>query len=239
MREFERISCSHDGTILDAFIARPDSGESPLPTVMMFHGGGGIGPTFQTVARALADMGFLAIGVSMYERGADLSTPEGQGKQYMGLRQHPELLRSRVIEWFETVRSLPDVDEDRMAAIGYCFGGQCVLELARSGADVKTVVSYHGILPTHAPAQLGVVTAEVVAFCAGRDPFVPMDDFAAFQKEMIDGGVTHQITFFSDAQHSFTDPDHEGAAPGIAYDPLYHRISWASTLALLDYKLKG
>jgi dienelactone hydrolase len=239
MRAFETISCEHDGTVLDAFIARPDGGQSPLPTVMMFHGGGGIGPTFESVARALADMGYLAIGVGMYERGADLSTPESTAKHYIGLRERPELLRSRVIEWFEHVRDLPDVDEDRIAAIGYCFGGQCVLELARTGADVKTVVSYHGILPTHAPAQPGVVTAEVVAFCAGRDPFVPMDDFTAFQQEMIGAGVTHQITFFSEAQHSFTDPDHEGVAPGIAYDPLYHRISWASTLALLDFKLKG
>ncbi len=239
MREFEIISCEHDGTTLDAFIARPDGGQSPLPTVIMFHGGGGIGPTFESVARALADMGYLAIGVGMYERDADLSTPESTAKHYMGLREQPELLRSRVIEWFEHVCALPDVDEDRIAAIGYCFGGQCVLELARSGADVKTVVSYHGIRPPPAPARPGVVIAEVVAFCAGRDPFVPMDDFAAFQKEMIDAGVPHQITFFSDAQHSFTDPDHEGAAPGIAYDPLYHRISWASTLALLDFKLKG
>ena len=238
MSEFETISCEHDGTMLDGFMARPADARSPFPTVIMFPGGGGVGPTFESVARALADMGYLAIGVNVYERGADLSTPESTGKHYMGLRERPQLLRSRVVQWFEHVRAMSDVDEDRIAAIGYCFGGQCVLELARSGAEVKTVVSYHGILPTHAPAQRGAVTAEVVAFCAGRDPFVPIDDFTAFQKEMIEAEVTHQITFFSDAQHSFTDPDHEGVAPGIAYDPLYHRISWASTLALLDYKLK-
>ena len=239
MKAFETISCEHDGTMLDAFVARPEGSQATWPTVILFPGAGGSGPTFESVTRGLADLGYLAIAASVYERGADLSTPESTAGHYMGLREQPELLRSRVVEWFENISAMPEVDEDRIAAIGYCFGGMCVLELARSGADVKTVVSYHGILPTHAPAQKGAVSAEVVAFCAGRDPFVPLDDFAAFQQEMRDADVTHQITLFSDAQHSFTDPDHEGVAPGIAYDPLYHRISWASTLALLDYKLKS
>lgn len=239
MTPFETTSCTHEGVTMDGFVARPAAADGPLPTVILFPGASGRGPTFDSVARALADLGYLAIGVDVYGRGADLSTPESTAAVYMGMLERPDLLRARVVEWFEHVRSLPEVDESRIAAIGYCFGGKCVLELARSGAELATVVSYHGVLPTHAPAQKGGVNTEVVAFCAGRDPFAPLEDYAAFCKEMADAQVTHQVTLFSDAEHSFTDPDHNGVAPGIAYHPLYHRISWASTLALLDYKLRG
>lgn len=239
MSQFEAISCSHDGIAMQGFLARPQGARGALPAVMLFPGAGGTGPTFESNVRALAEMGYLAIAVSIYDSGADLSTPERTGATYIAMLERPELLRARVVEWFEHVCAMDEVDENQVAAIGYCFGGKCVLELARSGADLRTVVSYHGILPTHAPAQKGAVIAEVVAFCAGRDPFAPMDDYIAFQTELREAEVTHQLTLFSQAQHSFTDPDHEGVAPGIAYDPQYHRISWASTLALLDYHLKG
>jgi dienelactone hydrolase len=239
MSQFEQIGCSHDGVAMDGFLARPSGAKGPQPTVLLFPGAGGTGPTFESNVRALADMGYLAIAASVYDSGADLSTPESTGANYMGLLERPALLRARVVEWFEHVCAMDEVDESRLAAIGYCFGGKCVLELARSGADLRCVVSYHGILPTHAPAQKGGVRAEVVAFCAGRDPFAPMEDYLAFQTEMREAKAVHQLTLFSHAQHSFTDPDHEGVATGIAYDPQYHRISWASTLALLDWHLKG
>lgn len=239
MSEFETIGCEHDGVAMDGFVARPEGVSGKLPTVILFPGAGGTGPTFESNVRALAGMGYLAIAASVYDSGADLSTPESTGGHYMGMLERPALLRARVVEWFEHVSAMDEVDPARIAAIGYCFGGKCVLELARSGADLTAVVSFHGVLPTYAPAQKGAVRAEVVAFCAGRDPFAPMEDYQAFCKEMADAEATRQITLFSDAEHSFTDPDHEGVAPGIAYHPLYHRVSWASTLALLDYKLKG
>jgi dienelactone hydrolase len=239
MSGFETITCSHDGVAMDGFLARPASGKGPLPTVMLFPGAGGTGPTFESNVRALAEMGYLAIAMSVYDSGTDLATPQSTGAAYMGMLERPELLRARVVEWFEHVCAMAEADEARIAALGYCFGGKCVLELARSGADLRTVVSYHGLLGTHAPAQPGMVSAEVVAYCAGRDPFATMDEYLAFQSELREAGVVHQLTLFSHAQHSFTDPDHEGAAPGIAYDPQYHRVSWSSTLALLDYHLKG
>lgn len=236
--DFEIIECEHDGTMMEAFLARPD-GDGPHPTVMMFPGATGTGPTFEATARGLARNGYLALGINVYGVDADLSTSEKAGEHFMALLDEPDLLRSRVLAWHASVAARADVDEARMAAIGYCFGGKCVLELARGGADVQAVVSYHGLLKTHAPAQTGGVKAEVVAYCAGQDPYAPMEDFDTFRAEMSEAGVTHQLTLFSDAQHSFTDPDHDGLLPGIAYDALAHRISWAGTLALLDYKLNG
>jgi dienelactone hydrolase len=238
MSDFEPITCEHDGTRMKGFLASPAAAKEELPTVLMFPGATGTGPTFEQTARKLAELGYLAIGINVYDEGADLSTAEAAGKHFMEMLENPDTLRARLVEWFESIAARPDVDSQRMAAIGYCFGGKCVLELARTGADLQVVVSYHGLLTTHAPAQPDGVMAEVVAYCAGRDPYAPIEHFEAFRREMAEAGVKHQLTLFSDAEHSFTDPDHDGTLPGIAYDPQSHRISWAGTLALLDFKLK-
>lgn len=239
MDEFGTTACEHDGVVMEAFVATPANASGRLPAVMMFPGASGSQPSFEKAASALAELGYLAFGIDIYGRGADLSSPSSVGRLYMTLLDNPRLLRARVVEWFEHIASLPNVDPDRIGAIGYCFGGKCVLELARLGADVKTVVSYHGLLSTDSPAEKDTVQAEVVAYCAGKDPYAPIEDYEAFRKEMAEAGVRHQITWFSETEHAFTTPEHHGAQPGVSYDPLAHRVAWAGTLALLDFKLKG
>jgi len=236
MSEFDRMECECDGVAMEAFVACPES-NGPFAAVMMFPGATGTGPTFEKNARELASLGYLAIGIDVYEKGADLSTPDKAGQLFMGLLDRPDVLRARTVAWLDAIAARKDVDATRIAAIGYCFGGKCVLELARSGADLRAVVSYHGLLKTHAPAQPGQVKALVAAYCAGRDPYAPMEDFKAFKEEMAAAEVDHHITLFSNAEHSFTDPDHDGIMPGISYDALSHRVSWAGTLALLDFHL--
>jgi dienelactone hydrolase len=142
------------------------------------------------------------------------------------------------VAWFEAVRTRPDVDPARIAAIGYCFGGHCVLELARSGADVRAVCSYHGILTTHAPAQPGAVKAHVAAFCGAKDPYAPMADITALRKELEAAGASWQLGVYGDAEHGFTDPDAARLnRPGIAYDAYAYKASWAATLAILEVAL--
>src|SRR5882724_3090807 len=92
------------------------------------------------------------------------------------LMQNFQLLRSRVLAWYERLKALPNVDPDRCAAIGYCFGGQCVLELARMGADLKAVISYHGVLKTTQPAASGTVRPLVAIYSGAKDPYVPAED---------------------------------------------------------------
>lgn len=237
MSEFERMECEATGIVMDAFVAQPE-GSGPFPTVLMFPGATGTGPTFEATACELACLGYLAIGINVYGVDADISTPESSGQLFVALLEAPDTLRARVGAWRDVVAARSDVDESRMAAIGYCFGGKCVLELARSGADLQAVVSYHGLLSTHAPAAPGSIKPMVVAYCAGQDPYAPVDQFDAFCQEMRQCGAKHQVTFFSEAQHSFTDPDHDGLMEGIAYDPLSHKVSWAGTLALLTQMLR-
>lgn len=233
MEDFTTITCDHAGTPLEGFVAMA-GGSGPMPAVILFPGATGWGPSFRQAARELAALGYLAVGADMYARGSDMSTPEAAGKHFMELLEAPEKLRERVNVWHRAVASRPDVDASRIVAIGYCFGGKCVLELARSGAELKAVVSFHGLLGTDKPARAGAVKAEVVAWCAGQDPYVPMADVETFQREMAAAEASHQVTIFSYASHSFMDPDHDGLQPGIAYHPLAHRIAWDGTLALLE-----
>ncbi len=106
----------------------------------------------------LATLGYVAVATDMYGEGRRLSKDEA-GKHFLELQQNPDLLRSRVVATFDAVRDLDEVDSARVAAIGFCFGGQCALELARSGAPVRAVVSFHGLLRTAAAAERSGVTA--------------------------------------------------------------------------------
>lgn len=233
---FDIVHCTHEGTNLEGFIARPVGAEA-RPAVLMFPGATGPGPSFHAAAREVAERGYCAIGIDMYGRDADLSSPQAAGAFFAELMARPQAIRERAVAWFEAVRALPGVDADRVAAIGYCFGGKCVLELARSGAAVRCVSSFHGLLTTHAPAQPGVVTARVAFWSGGRDPYAPLADFDGLRAELEAADVDYHATLFSKARHSFTDPDHDGIAEGIAYDLTAHRIAWDGTMALLRTSL--
>lgn len=235
---FESVQCMHEGVTLEGFMARPQ-GEETRPAVLMFPGATGPGPSFQDAVRELAGHGYVAVGIDMYGRGADISTPQTAGTHFAQLMARPEALRERIARWFEAVRALPGVDPDRIAAVGYCFGGKCVLELARSGAPVRSVSSFHGLLTTYAPARAGEVSARVAVWSGGRDPYAPIADFDALRAEMDNAGADYHATLFAQARHSFTDPDHDGIAEGIAYDLMAHRIAWSGTLALLEVTLSA
>ena len=230
---FTPVECIHGATRLRGELLRP-VGEGTLPAVLMFPGATGPGKSFHEAMRELAHAGYLVVGIDMYGVEADISSSAAAGVHFTRLLEAPQILRDRTVRWLETVRALPEVDSARIAALGYCFGGRCVLELARSGADLQAVVSYHGLLTTHSPARQGTVRAKIAVWSGGKDPYAPVADLDSLRDELDIAGADYQITLFGKAQHSFTDPDHHGIAEGIAYDPLAHRIAWAGTLALLE-----
>ena len=136
------------------------------------------------------------------------------------------------------LRALPpgrDVEPRHVAAIGFCFGGMCVLELARSGADVKTTVSFHGLLSTSQPAQPNSIDGSIAIYAGGKDPYAPPAQVEATRKEMAAAGAHLQVTVFADAFHGFTEPDSSAVNRNdIAYDATADRVSWAGTVALLE-----
>lgn len=232
MAELEQITCEHDGIMLQGRIAIPH-GQGPFPAVMVMHSALGLRHMVTDIAAQLASLGYLAVATDMYGAGADISAPEQAGAYYGALLAEPERLRARTAVWFDAVAARADVDAARIAAIGYCFGGRCVLELARSGRDLRAAVSFHGLLTTHARAQPGDIKGEVAAWCGAVDPFGPHAETEAFRLEMIAAEASWQITEFGKVAHGFTDPKAEGGMPGIAYDLIADKVSWAGTLALL------
>ncbi len=165
MSDLLPVECEHDGIALRGLMAVP-LGKGPFPAVLVMHSALGLGDQVRRRARDLAELGYVALATDVYGvggqersdpgsgKGGELSRADG-GPRFLALQEDPVELRARVRAGFDAVASLPDVDAGRIGAIGYCFGGQCVLELARSGAPVAAVVSFHGLLRTRHPAEEG------------------------------------------------------------------------------------
>lgn len=234
----QTIAFTHAGATLQGRLATPAETHGPAPLVLVFPSALGLGTHALASAQRLADLGYMGLGVDMYGDGLYSgygSDAAETGGHFEAFLKSPQSLRDRTLAWLEHARTLPGVDPDRIAAIGYCFGGHCVLELARTGADLKAVVSYHGILTTQFPAAPGTIKAYVAAYCGGRDPFAPAETIDALRRELDAAGARHQVTIFNDVQHSFTDPDAgQMNRPGIAYDRQADAVSWSGTISLLE-----
>jgi dienelactone hydrolase len=233
----ERIEFDHEGTLLRGYAALPDTTE-PSPAVLVMHSALGVAHKVnERTARALAERGYVAACTDMY--GAHLAEPsmEDAGRAYAENLADPEQQRARAVAWFDQIAGRADVDDERIAAVGFCYGGMTVLELARSGANLAAAVSYHGTLTTHAPAEPGAVRAHVVAFCGAGDPYAPLEDVDNLRKELQDAGVrNYQITVFGAAGHGFTDPDAARLdLEGVAYEELSNDLAWSGTLVLLQH----
>jgi dienelactone hydrolase len=232
----EPIELEHDGTRLRGYAAVPDDGPA-RPAVLVMHSAVGIAQEVNEVtARRLATRGYLAVCTDMYGAHLEGASLEQYTRAYEQNLADPERQRARAVAWFDAIAARPDVDGERVAAVGFCYGGMTVLELARSGADLKAVVSYHGILTTHARATPGAIRAHVVAYCGAGDPFAPQEDVEALRRELVDAGVRdYQVTLFGHAAHGFTNPVAAGLGlDGVEYDHLANELSWNGTLVLLE-----
>lgn len=232
--ELVRYDYTHDDVDLLGWLALP-AGPGPHPAVMVMNSARGQGEEVRERARRLAGEGYLALVTDMYGGGKYHERSIDAGPDLASMHAQPDLFRARVLANYAALLARPEVDPARIAAIGFCFGGQCVLELARSGADVKAVVSYHGLLTTERPALPGAITAHVAVYTGGKDPYVPAEHVALFRQEMEAAGADYALTCFSRAYHAFTEV---GALshniPGVQYDAVADSVSWAGTLALLD-----
>ncbi|HEV8549116.1 MAG TPA: dienelactone hydrolase family protein [Polyangiaceae bacterium] len=236
----ETVEYDYGGVTLVGELAHDETASGSRPGILVVHEGSGLTPHARRRARELAGQGYVAFACDMYG-GASLAKDMAESRQKLGaLRADLDTLRGRVRAGLEVLRAQPGVDPQRIAAIGFCFGGLCVLELARSGADVAAVVSFHGILSTERPARAGEVKAKVLACHGSADPFVPPEQVAAFQKELTDAGVDWHFLTLGGAGHGFTNVD-AGAlgVPGVAYDAKAEQRSFASMRDFLGSLFKG
>jgi dienelactone hydrolase len=235
----EPIEVDHEGLRLRGYAALPIAA-GRVAAVLVMHSALGIAHRVnERTARALAERGYLAVCTDMYGAHLEGGSVDQCGQAYARNLDDPERQRRRTAAWFASIAARPDVDEERIAAVGFCYGGTTVLELARSGANLQAAVSYHGGLTTHARAEPGAIRGHVVAFCGAGDPYAPLEDVDDLRTELVDGGVRdYQITIFGGAVHGFTDPDAADLQlAGVEYDALSSDLSWQGTLVLLQHVL--
>jgi dienelactone hydrolase len=211
---------------LEGVLVWDDAVKTPRPGVLVVHQWLGLTDYEKHRAEMLARLGYVAFCADIYGKGLrpkDASEAGGYAGKYKADRQ---LLRARVNAALEELKKSNLVDPKRIAAIGYCFGGTAVLELARSGAELNGVVSFHGGLDSPAPADGKNIKCKVLALAGADDPFQKADDLTAFESEMRDAKVDWQIVFYGGAVHSFTQPDPGFVNPGARYNEKADKRSW-------------
>lgn len=197
-----------DGDVtLEGYLAVPAGLKGKAPGVLVVHEWTGLGPYVKKRAEQLADLGYVAFAPDIYGKGVRPSTPEEAAKTAGIYKGNRPLLRQWIKLALEELRKQKNVDAAKVDAIGYCFGGTTVLELARAGADVNGVISFHGSLDTPTPEDAKNIRAKVLALHGAVDPYVPAKDVAAFEDEMNKGNVDWQLVKYAKAVHSFTVPE--------------------------------
>lgn len=227
----ERLRYDDDKTQLAGELYRPRAGGDGRG-VLVVHEADGIGGNVRRRCAQLAELGYVALAADLYGTGRPLEGEEMRAA-VDGFRAEPDRFRRRVRAGFDALATV--ADPERLVAIGYCFGGTAVLELARSGAPVRAVASFHGLLTSRAPAAPGAIRAKVAAYTGAKDPLVPPEDVAAFQTEMMAVDADWQLTVYGQAWHSFTNIGvQDSPDPRMRYDPEADAQSWAAALQFLD-----
>jgi dienelactone hydrolase len=221
------IEYKQGDTTLEGYLAYDSNVASARPGVLIVHQWKGLGPYEKMRAEMLAKMGYVAFAADIYGKGVRPASMQEAGAQAGKFKNDRALLRSRVIAGLEELRKQKGVDTKKVAAIGYCFGGTTVLELARAGADVSGVVSFHGGLGTPTPDDAKHIKCKVLALHGADDPNVPPAEVAGFEKEMRDAKVDWELVAYGNAVHSFTDKSAgNDNSKGAAYNEKADKRSW-------------
>jgi dienelactone hydrolase len=214
-------------TVLEGFLAYDDAVTGDRPGILVVHQWMGLSDNERMRAKMLARLGYVAFAADVYGKGVRPANREEAAATAGPYYEDRELLRARVAAGLAELRKQDGVDTDRLAAIGYCFGGGGVLELARSGADLAGVVSFHGTLDTPNPEDAKNVRAKLLVCHGAVDPYVKPEAVHGFLEEMEAADVDYQMVFYAGAVHAFTQKS-AGNDPsaGAAYDANADRRSW-------------
>ena len=217
------------GTVLEGYVAYDDSSSAKRPGILVVHDWMGISGETKRRCDMLAGLGYVAFAADIYGKGVRPASPEEAGKLAGKYKGDRALYRRRLNLGLDELRKNSLVAPGKLAAIGYCFGGTGVLELARSGADVKGVVSFHGGLDSLHPEDAKAIKGRVLVLHGADDPYTSAADVAAFQDEMRKAGVDWEMVYYGGAVHAFTNP---GAgsdnSKGAAYNAKADARSWVA-----------
>ncbi|MDH5600472.1 MAG: dienelactone hydrolase family protein [Gammaproteobacteria bacterium] len=208
------------------------------PAIIVVHEWWGHNEYAKRRARMLASLGYRAIALDMYGNGKNASHPKDAGKFSGEVKKNMAVAEKRFMAAYNYLQKQKNVDKDKISAIGYCFGGGIVLEMARRGVDLDGVVSFHGSLGTKDAAKKGKVKAKVLVLNGQADPFVKAESIAAFKKEMEAANVDYKFVNYPGAKHAFTNPDADklGARFEIplAYQEKADKDSWNEMMQFLQ-----
>ena len=229
-------------TVLRGYLVYDEAITGKRPGVLVVHEWWGNNVHARNSARKLAQAGYVALAVDMYGDGKEAEHPDEAGKFSGEVGKNLPLMKSRFEAGMNLLRQQAQVDAKRMAAIGYCFGGSVVLQMAREGENLRGVASFHGGLATEHPATPGKVKAKLLVMNGADDPFVPAEQIAAFKKEMDSAKVDYKFVNYPGAKHSFTNPDADVNGPKfnlpLAYNAKADQASWAELQSFLKTVFK-
>ena len=224
-------------TKLKGYIAYDNAKEGKRPGVIVVHEWWGLNDYSRSRAKQLAELGYVGLAIDMYGDGKMAEHPDNAAKFMNEALSNMETFQKRFEAGVELLKSQPQTDPEHIAAIGYCFGGKTVLEMARAGEDLDAVVSFHGILATENPAKKETVKAKILAFNGGDDPFVPQEQIDGFKKEMQESGVDYTFVVYPGVKHSFTNPGATEVGKKydlpLVYDEEADKASWVQTQKFL------
>lgn len=232
MIKTQKIEYYDNDVLLEGYFACDEKTQGKKPAVLVAHDWSGRNDFACHKAEAIAELGYIGFAIDMYGKGKLGNTKEEKTALMQPLLQDRNKLQNRILAAFDTITKLDSVNSARIGAIGFCFGGLCVLDLARSGADIKGVVSFHGLL--HAPEEVTShpIKAKVLVLHGFDDPMVKPEQVMTFADEMTQAKVDWQIDMYGHAMHAFTNPQANDPGFGTVYDKKADARSW---IAMKDF----
>ncbi len=233
----EAVSYTAGGLTMNSFVTYDESSDKKRPAVLVIPEWWGLNDYARGRAKQLAELGYIAIAVDFYGNGTTADNPDTAGKLAMPFYKNPQLAKSHFDAALAKLKSFPQTDTARIAAIGYCFGGSQVLNMARLGEDLKGVVSFHGNL-AGVPADKKLLKAKILVCHGEADQFVKPAEVAAFIKEMNTIGADYTLKTYPGATHAFTNPNSTAVGEKfkmpIAYNAAADAASWKEMRTFFD-----
>ena len=226
------VEYKEGATVLEGYLAYDDS-KGLKPGIVVVHDWMGLSEDTKKRTDMLAGLGYVALAADIYGKGVRAKDAAEAGKLATQYKSDVKLLRARVTAAYDYLKVQASVDKTKMAAMGYCFGGTTALELARSGAALKCVISFHGGLATPNPADAKNIKGRVLALHGADDPYVGPAEVAGFEKEMRDAKLDWQMVAYGNAVHAFTvKAAGNDNSKGAAYNEKADKRSW---IAMNDF----
>lgn len=223
-----------EATTFEGFFAAPDDAAGEVPGVLVCHAWSGRSEFEDQQARDLAALGYAALACDVYGKGVRGTSREENAALLGTMRDNRPLLLRRLLAGVDCLKQQAGVDAHRIAAIGFCFGGLCVLDIARSGADLAGVVSFHGLLDAPPEKTSTNIRARVLALHGWDDPMATPEDVNTFSREMADRKADWQLHAYGNTVHAFTNPQANDPDHGTVYSPLAARRSWRAMQNFLE-----